>query len=162
MHNFPITRRHSNAARTKPETGFDFSKGGVTRQEFGQEADINYILSRFGVNSFARPVQYGEVDYDIDLQTALSAIEQAELGYNRLPEELRKQYPSWESVILALAEGTNIREIRELLRREEQPKQEPDDHATRPNAESSSEGNRTEPATSEGRGTIPDTNAKRA
>jgi len=41
-----------------------------TRQEFKDEADVNKLLSRYGVNvPQVRPV-YGEVDTDMDLQRA--------------------------------------------------------------------------------------------
>lgn len=146
MLTFPVTRRQSDM-KEQPRVTLDTSdRPDVARQEFKDEADINILLTRFGVSAQPRPVVYGDFDYTIDLQTALDAIEQAETGYNRLPPALRAKYPDWTSVILALADGAKASEIRDALK-QKPPSQEPD-NATRSGTESSGERPVSEPATS--------------
>lgn len=61
-----------------------------TRQEFKDEADVNKLLSRYGVNvPQLRPV-YGEVDTDIDLQGAYLAAQ--EVADRLTPEQLEVLY----------------------------------------------------------------------
>ena len=85
--------------------GLDTGTETTTRQEFAQEADINYILDRFGVNQQQRPVTYGEVDYTVDLQQTLHAAEQLKRAHLNVPDELRDKYPTWESVLAAAETG---------------------------------------------------------
>lgn len=88
-------------------TDVDASLGGVTRQEFGKEADINYILSRFGVgNANYQPSVYGEVDYDLDLQQGLHALDDAQKTFNKLPKELQAKYGSPYAMLQAMAAGS--------------------------------------------------------
>lgn len=71
----------------------------ITRQEFRDETDVNNILARYGVDGLRRPIQYSEVDYDMDLQQSLEAIREAERAVNRLPEALRTKYTTWERLL---------------------------------------------------------------
>lgn len=75
------------------------------RQEFKDEADINILLRRFGVTVPQKQVTYGEANFDLDLQQAHAAVREAKEGFARLPEELRKKYPSWKSIFNAIQSG---------------------------------------------------------
>lgn len=89
--------------------GIDFTgTTHTTRQEFKNEADINIMLNRFGVaGAQQRSAEYGkDIDFNIDLQTALNAVQQAKLAYAALPPNLRDKYTSWQSLLNALNEGT--------------------------------------------------------
>lgn len=87
-----------NTTDTGPET--------KVRQELKEEADINSILQRAGVNPLqTRQPFYGEVDYTIDLQGAYRAVQAAADAYSRLPEHIKEQYPDWESVVQAVEAG---------------------------------------------------------
>lgn len=74
----------------------------TARQEFKNEADINYMLSRFGVAPARGTPTYGEWDDTLDLQTAITSVREAREGYDRLPEELRKKFTSMEELIRAV------------------------------------------------------------
>lgn len=76
-----------------------------TRQEHKQETDITYILSRFGANTFSQPAQFGEADFDLDLQQAMAAIVEAKNGFRSLPKELRVKYRGWRDMLNAAAAG---------------------------------------------------------
>lgn len=77
-----------------------------TRQEYKDEADINLILKRFGVNGHQlRPVAYGTADYDLDLQTSIQAIRDSQRAYYTLSEQTRRKYPTWQKFVDAIAFG---------------------------------------------------------
>lgn len=93
-------QRHSDAA------AIDFTDDpGKTRQEFKDEADTNILLKRFGVGIPQKQVTYGETDFNIDLQTALEAVAIAKKAYKDLPADLRKQYPSWQTLLNHIESG---------------------------------------------------------
>lgn len=77
----------------------------MTRQEYKHDADINTILRNFNVLPPMRPIQFGEVDYRIDLQTALDAVKQAKRAHARLPEDVREDYPTWQSLLNGIEAG---------------------------------------------------------
>lgn len=88
------------------ETGVDFSEGDVARQEFKADVDINVQLARFGVFAPQRVSQWGqEIDYGVDLQTALEAVAAAKRAHNQLSAELRAKYGTWQSLLNALESG---------------------------------------------------------
>jgi hypothetical protein len=78
------------------------------RQEFAKDADINILLKRFGVNLPVRHPEYGVVDFDLDLQGAYRAVQEAREGFARLPAHLRERYPSWELLMAAVANGEAV------------------------------------------------------
>lgn len=88
-------------------TGIEFDPdGGITRQEFAQEADINWLVQRYGgVPDTGRPVRFGEFDFDMDLTASFEALAVARDQYQSLPEELRRAYPSVEALVSALDRG---------------------------------------------------------
>lgn len=91
-------------------TGLDCSGDRDTaRQEFKKEADINELIKRFGgitpVTRAGTP-QFTETDYNLDLQGALAAIDEARQVYKELPIEVRRDFPSMRSLLNALESGT--------------------------------------------------------
>lgn len=83
---------------------FDPSKDRA-RQEFAKETDINQMLKSFGIPGQQRQPQFGEVDFSIDLQQALSAIEDAKRAWRRMPDDIREKYPNWQSMLNAANSG---------------------------------------------------------
>lgn len=76
------------------------------RQEFKEEVDINNILTRFGVSAaFSGQPMYGEVDFTIGLQEAISAVDQAADAHRRMPKEIKDLYPTWQSMLNAIQSG---------------------------------------------------------
>lgn len=76
----------------------------LTRQEFKADADINNILQRFGVMGKI-PVWGTTIDYNIDLQSALNAVEQAKIAWKTMPLEVRKKYPTWQILLNEIESG---------------------------------------------------------
>lgn len=75
------------------------------RQEFKDESDVFTILKRHGgIPSYAQPV-YGEVDFDINLQDAYTAVAHTRELFLKLPPDVRAKYGSWTGVLKALADG---------------------------------------------------------
>lgn len=86
----------------------------LTRQEYKDEADLNILLSRFGVPG-ARPMTWGqEIDWNTDLQQALGAMEQAKSVENTVPEELKSKYPTWRHVLNAVENGAYGNDLKAL------------------------------------------------
>lgn len=77
----------------------------MARQEFGKEADINYMLSKFGITPERGAPTYGEWDDTIDLQQALTATAEAKTAYAELPQELRDKFSSMEELLNAYQKG---------------------------------------------------------
>lgn len=76
------------------------------RQEDAHAADINNILSRYGIGlNQKQPIWGTEVDQNLDLQQALSAIAEAKHAWRNLPENLRMRYPSWQQLLNAIDAG---------------------------------------------------------
>lgn len=79
-----------------------------TRQEYAQEADTNYMLSRFGVTPPRGAPVYGEWDDSIDLQIALESVREAQRGFASLPEDLRKKFGTMEELMRAVDNGSLV------------------------------------------------------
>lgn len=95
-----MQRRFAKAARI--ETGPDTP----TRQEFAEESNINNILSRYMGAAIPDPGNGNrEVDYNLDLQNAYQAINDAKALDENVPAELRKKYPTWITVLQAVETG---------------------------------------------------------
>lgn len=99
-----------------------------TRQEFANEADINVMMRKFGVNAFASrgvPKWGHEVDYDVDLQQALNGIEEARRIHERiqgkLEPELQDRFPTWESLYTGLVDGSFKAALDEVRKPPEPP-----------------------------------------
>lgn len=90
----------------------------MARQEFKADADITSMLARFGVMTPQRPLQFGEVDFSIDLQQAISAVTEAKRVWERMPPEIKADFPTWQTLLNAANSG----ELK--LRFEEEPPDE--------------------------------------
>lgn len=107
----PATKSIASAiADFREEVSIDFTNAGdATRQEFKQEADINWILTRFAVSGVTPPQRtpvYGDRDFDIDLHTGYIAMGDAQRAFNRLPPLLREEYKSYLGLLDAVHNGT--------------------------------------------------------
>lgn len=94
----------------------------MARQEKKEEADINFLMARFGVGLPQRTPTFGEVDYEIDLQTALAAVEQAEQVHRNLPRKLKTKYPTWRSMLNAASTGDLITDLQQATEEAKPPK----------------------------------------
>lgn len=77
-----------------------------TRQEFKDECDVNHVLTMYGAGRGPRggPGQFGvEVDDRVDLQESYAHMASLADAYRRAPAALRKAYPTFESMLRALA-----------------------------------------------------------
>lgn len=70
------------------------------------EADINYMLSRFGVVPPRGAPTYGEWDDSLDLQMAIHSVNEAKHAYQNLPEEIRRKFGSMEELLTAVENGS--------------------------------------------------------
>lgn len=78
----------------------------MARQEFAKEADIGYMLGRFGVVPQRGSPTFGTVDDTVDLQSAINATIEAKAAYYKLPKELRDKFDSMEQFLNAVANGS--------------------------------------------------------
>lgn len=86
----------------------DHENKDMARQEFANEADINYMLSRFNVTQPRGAPQYGEWDDTIDLQIALESVRTAREGYDTLPDNLKERFPRMEDLLRAVENGSLV------------------------------------------------------
>lgn len=115
MNNKPAERQQDDNQQElySRATDFDVTKYGkegesLTRQEMKDDADVNLMLSRYGVTGTGRQPVFGEVDFNLDLQTAMHAIRDAQDAYARVPAELKAKYPTWQALLNALDSGTLV------------------------------------------------------
>lgn len=95
-----------------PDIGDMQENKDMARQEFAQEADINYMLSKFKITPERGAPTYGEWDDTIDLQTAITSAREAQAAYRRVPKELRDKFNSMEELLTAVENGSlQIREV---------------------------------------------------
>lgn len=80
----------------------------VARQEYKNEADIGYMLSRFGVIPPRGAPQYGEWDDSLDLQMAIESVREAQLAYGNLPKELREKFHNMGDLLNAIENGSLV------------------------------------------------------
>lgn len=77
----------------------------MARQEFADEADINKILGRFGIDAFVKKPEFGEQDFDLDLYGALDAMAKARTAFGHLPTALKHKYRNWKNFLNAAEQG---------------------------------------------------------
>lgn len=85
----------------------------VTRQEFAEESDINYILQRY-TGGRGRIPMYEENDYTLDLQTALTAAQFLKEANLKAPDELASKYPTPNAIIEGINSGNYQKDLEEL------------------------------------------------
>lgn len=78
----------------------------MAHQEFKDEADINYMLSRFNVTQPRGTPTYGEWDDTLDLQVAIQATRDAKSAWLDLPEDLRNRFGRMEDLLTAIENGS--------------------------------------------------------
>lgn len=112
MLTFPAERKQGDGKgdQYSAATARDFTGTiDLTRQEDEPDSNINNILKRFGVTGHlpnARNVQWGAIlDESLDLQTALNSVRAVQEGYKNLPADLRKEYPTWQSLWQGILKG---------------------------------------------------------
>lgn len=77
----------------------------MARQEFADEADINVQLRKYGVVPPQRPLNYGAVDFDLDLQLAYEAVREADAAIAMLPVYVLEQLGGLEAAREAFYQG---------------------------------------------------------
>ncbi|QCQ85080.1 internal scaffolding protein [Blackfly microvirus SF02] len=69
---------------------------GKTKQSFAEEADINTLIRRFGVNgqlpAGVRMPTYGDFTGVGDFQSALNAVSDAQAAFMRMPADVRSRF----------------------------------------------------------------------
>lgn len=100
------------------QTGLDCSIEGnkdMARQEFKDDADINNLLKRFGVENQQRTtIPFGEADYTIDLQQAMHSVSDAQRAYSRMDPAIKKLYPNFEKFLRGMNSGDLARDLERL------------------------------------------------
>ena len=87
---------------------FVYENKDVARQEFAKEADINHMLSRFGVVPERGSPTYGEWDDTLDLQQAIASVAEAREAFADLPKEIRSKFNNMEELIQAYNNGSFV------------------------------------------------------
>jgi len=75
------------------------------RQDLFPQTDVNRVVNVYGENfhAMSRPVG---VDYRLDLQTAIAAVQQSVDEWQRLPEPIRREFVSWDRLVDAAHDGS--------------------------------------------------------
>lgn len=95
---------YSQLASAELEERFEGAED-LTRQEAKDSTDINVMMAKFNVFQPQRQLQFGDVDYGLDLQSALNGIEQVKEAYAFMPAEIRREFRTWQSFLSALESG---------------------------------------------------------
>lgn len=96
----------SNGAIIEKHNGEMEENKDMARQEFAKEADINYMLNKFGITPERGAPTYGEWDDTIDLQQALTSVAEAKAAYKELPTALTEKFGSMEEMLTAYNNGS--------------------------------------------------------
>lgn len=80
----------------------------MTDQSGKDEADINYMLSRFGITQPRGAPTYGQWDDTIDLQQAIESVRLAKFAFDELPKELRDKFPNMAELVRAVDNGSLV------------------------------------------------------
>lgn len=98
----------SDGAIIELQDGNVIENKDTARQEYAKEADINYMLSKFGITPERGAPTYGEWDDRIDLQQALTSVAEAKSAYADLPKELKDKFQSMEQLLTAYHNGSLV------------------------------------------------------
>lgn len=80
----------------------------TARQEFAKDADINYMLSKFGIVPARGTPTFGEWDDTLDLQTAIQSVAEAKQAFYTLPQTLRDKFQNMEEILKAYHNGSLV------------------------------------------------------
>lgn len=111
--NVPRTQHDGKQNEYSLMTALHFDKSeDKTRQEDAADTDLNTMLRKFGINIPTRQVTYGEHDFNVDLQAAITSINQAREMHEKLPANLREKYPTWQHVLSSIESGELVIDFR--------------------------------------------------
>lgn len=110
-----------DADQNSADTAYDATGSTLTRQEYKDDADINNIVRRFGVEAHARQPLFGEMNFDRGLQEAFAEIRQANHLWLTLPPELRDKYKSRAEMYAALDNGKFATDLEDALKSRNAP-----------------------------------------
>lgn len=111
----------SDGAIVELPNGEMYENKDMAHQEYGKDADINHMLSKFGITPERGTPTFGEWDDTLDLQQALTSVAEARTAYKHLPEELRTKFKNMEEILQAYQNGSLVIKDGEIP---EQPKTE--------------------------------------
>lgn len=77
----------------------------LARQEYKNEADINYTLSRFGITNTRGTPIYGETNDSLDLQMALESTRDAKAAFAQLDPQIQKRFGNVNTLLDAVENG---------------------------------------------------------
>lgn len=77
----------------------------MTQQQWKEEADINYMLSRFNIVPPKGAPTFGEWDDNINLQTAIQATREARTAWRKVPKELQQKFSNMDDLLAAVESG---------------------------------------------------------
>lgn len=129
----PLENHHMAKERLRQQDTYDPQRnsddattpgGGetLTRQEYKDDADINNIVRRFGIDSHAaRQPLFGEMNFDMNLQSAFADIAHANALFKSLPKELRDKYPTRGAMMEAMDNGNFERDLTAALQKRNAP-----------------------------------------
>lgn len=98
----------SDGAPIERQDGEITENQDMARQEFKNDADINYMLTKFGITPERGAPTYGEWDDTLDLQQALTSVAEARGAYSDLPTELKQKFGSMEDLLKAYNNGSLV------------------------------------------------------
>lgn len=107
----------SNGAIIELENGEMYENKDTARQEYAKDADINHMLSRFGITPERGSPTFGEWDDTLDLQQALTSVAEAKTAYAQLPQELKHKFSSMEELLKAYQNGALVIKDEEVPQR---------------------------------------------
>lgn len=91
----------------------------LTKQSFKNESNINLIMKKYKKTGFLDPSLIKDADYmdspDIDFQTAMNIVIQAQSDFDALPADLRKRFANDPATFLDfVGNEANIPEMQDL------------------------------------------------
>lgn len=98
----------SDGAMIELQNGELIENKDMARQEYAKDADINYMLSKFGITPERGAPTFGEWDDSLDLQQALTSVAEAKTAYRELPTELQQKFGSMEELLKAYNNGSLV------------------------------------------------------
>lgn len=117
----PTRKGYARAVRSQADNlGDIYSHNGAlhtgeesdVRPELAHDADINTILTKFGIHN--EPVLHTHFDDSIDLQQAMNALKLAQAANLNVPPELAHKYPTWREVLNAAETGEYATDLANL------------------------------------------------